>query len=61
MAVLISRTGAVKDVDILYAPSPAYGQAATKAVKQWTYAPIVHNGRLVEGIMELRLKLVPGA
>jgi TonB family protein len=45
---VISRAGTVKDVEVVFAPSPEFAQAAVDAVKQWTYAPIVRRDKPVE-------------
>lgn len=45
---VISRTGTIKDVEVAYAPSPEFAQAAVDAVKQWTYAPILRRDKPVE-------------
>ncbi len=46
--ILISRTGTVKDIEVVDAPSPEFAQAAIDAVKQWTYAPILRKDKPVE-------------
>jgi hypothetical protein len=45
---VISRTGTVKDIEVGYAPSPEFAQAAVAAVKQWTYAPVLRRDKPVE-------------
>jgi hypothetical protein len=45
---VISRTGTIKDVEVAYAPSPEFAQAAIAAVKQWTYAPVLRRDKPVE-------------
>jgi len=48
LRILISRTGTIKDMEVIYAPAPEFGQAAMDAVKQWTYAPILRRDKPVE-------------
>jgi TonB family protein len=48
LRILISRTGTIKDMEVIYAPAPEFGQAAMDAVKQWTYAPILRKDKPVE-------------
>jgi hypothetical protein len=48
--ILISRTGKVKDVEPLDAPSPALMQAAVTAARKLTYAPIIRQGKPVESM-----------
>lgn len=50
LRVAISRTGAVKDIEVVYAPAPEFAKAAVDAVKQWTYAPIVRRDKPVEAM-----------
>lgn len=53
--VLISRTGNIKDVQPLYAPTPELLQAAVEAAKQWRYAPLIREGRPVETMTEIHM------
>jgi hypothetical protein len=48
--ILISRTGAVKDAEPWPAQNPALVQAALDAAKQWTFAPIIRQGKPIETI-----------
>ncbi len=48
LRVLISRTGKIKDIEVVYAPAPEFAQAAMDAVKHWTYAPVLRMGKPVE-------------
>ena len=50
LQILISRTGTIKDIEPLYAPAPELMQAAIDAVRQWTYAPILREGKPIETI-----------
>jgi TonB family protein len=50
LRILISRTGAVKDVELVYAPTAEFAEAAMDAVRQWTYAPILRKDKPVEAI-----------
>jgi hypothetical protein len=46
--ILISRTGAISDVEPIYAPSPALADFATQVVRGWTYKPILRHDKPIE-------------
>jgi hypothetical protein len=53
--VLRSRTGAVIDVQPIYAPKPELAQTAADALKQWIFRPLVRQGEPVETISTVHL------
>jgi TonB-like protein len=55
LLVLISRTGAVKDMEVQYTASPEFAQAGMDAVRKWRYAPVIRDGKPVETITTVNL------
>ena len=55
LRILISRTGTVKDIEVVSAPAPEFAASAMGAVSQWIYAPILRQGRPVETITTVYL------
>lgn len=53
--VLRSTTGQVMDVQPVYAPNREVQQAAVDALKQWTFSPLIRQGRAVETISTVHL------
>jgi outer membrane biosynthesis protein TonB len=54
---LISRTGAVIDVEPLSAPTPELEELGIQMVKSWSYKPVLRNGRPLEVISVANLDL----
>jgi len=53
----VAVDGGVKDVSVSRADPPGvFDEAAVKAVSQWRYRPVMHNGRAVEQRARLRLR-----
>ena len=62
LAALISKAGTVQDLKVISGPA-AMADAATAAVKQWTYRPYLLNGRAVEvkTVITVNFQLSPPA
>lgn len=57
LMILISRTGVVSDIEPLVTPSPEIAQYAADVMKQWTYKPIVRDGKPIEDITDVFLNI----
>jgi protein TonB len=53
----IAEDGSVKDITVMGSEPPGvFEEAATKAIAQWKYRPVVRNGRPAEQRARLRLR-----
>src|SRR5206468_1876391 len=53
LEVLIDKTGAVKDVQVLKGLPNGLSEAAVTAARQWTFLPATQNGKPVDVIFNL--------
>lgn len=56
---VIGKDGSVQNVDVVSSPSPALGQAALDAVKQWKFRPYLLNGIPVEVDTQISVNFDP--
>lgn len=57
----ISKEGKIASLDVVASPDPSLSQAATDAVRQWTYNPFLRNGAPteVDSIITVNFNLNP--
>jgi TonB family protein len=48
LRALISRTGDIRDLEVVSSPSPSFTDAAMDSVRKWKYEPGLLNGKPVE-------------
>jgi TonB family protein len=57
LEAVVSRDGTVRSVNVLNG-EPVLADAATAAVKQWEYQPVLHDGEPVEVITRITVNFV---